>query len=66
MPGKILEIMVKEGDEVEKDQPLAILEAMKMENELKAPVAGTIANISAEVGQSLEKNSPILEIETIG
>ncbi|MFD2532503.1 acetyl-CoA carboxylase biotin carboxyl carrier protein subunit [Gracilimonas halophila] len=66
MPGKILEIMVKEGDEVEKDQPLAILEAMKMENELKAPVAGTIVNISAEVGQSLEKNSPILEIETIG
>lgn len=66
MPGKILEIMVAEGDEVEKDQPLAILEAMKMENELKAPVAGTIASISAEVGQSLEKNSPILEIETIG
>lgn len=66
MPGKILEIMVSEGDEVEKDQPLAILEAMKMENELKAPVSGTIASISAEVGQSLEKNSPILEIETIG
>lgn len=66
MPGKILEIMVKEGDEVEKDQPLAILEAMKMENELKAPISGTIASISAEVGQSLEKNSPILEIETIG
>ncbi len=66
MPGKILEIMVKEGDEVEKGQPLAILEAMKMENELKAPISGTIASISAEVGQSLEKNSPILEIETIG
>lgn len=66
MPGKILEIMVAEGDEVEKDQPLVILEAMKMENELKAPVSGTIASISAEVGQSLEKNSPILEIDTIG
>ncbi|MBE79243.1 MAG: acetyl-CoA carboxylase biotin carboxyl carrier protein subunit [Balneola sp.] len=66
MPGKILEIMVAEGDEVEQDQPLVILEAMKMENELKAPISGTIASISAEVGQSLEKNSPILEIETIG
>jgi pyruvate carboxylase subunit B len=66
MPGKILEIMVAEGDEVEKDQPLAILEAMKMENELKAPMSGTIASISAEVGQSLEKNSTILEIEPIG
>lgn len=66
MPGKILEIMVNEGDEVEKDQPLAILEAMKMENELKAPISGTITSISADVGQSLEKNSPILEIENIG
>lgn len=66
MPGKILEIMVSEGDKVEKDQPLAILEAMKMENELKAPVTGTIASVTAEVGQSLEKNSPILEIEAIG
>ncbi|MDR9415303.1 MAG: biotin/lipoyl-containing protein [Gracilimonas sp.] len=66
MPGKILEIMVSEGDKVEKDQPLVILEAMKMENELKAPISGTIASISAEVGASLEKNSPILEIEPIG
>lgn len=66
MPGKILEIMVAEGDEVEKDQPVVILEAMKMENELKAPVSGVIASISAETGQSLEKNSPILEIKTIG
>ena len=66
MPGKILEIMVAEGDEVEKDQPLVILEAMKMENELKAPISGTIASISTEVGASLEKNSPILEIEAIG
>ncbi|SMO97009.1 acetyl-CoA carboxylase biotin carboxyl carrier protein subunit [Gracilimonas mengyeensis] len=66
MPGKILEIMVAEGDEVEKDQPVVILEAMKMENELKAPISGTIDSISAEVGQSLEKNSPILEIEALG
>lgn len=66
MPGKILDIMVQEGDEVEKDQPLVILEAMKMENELKAPVSGVIDSISAEVGQSLEKNSPILEISTLG
>jgi pyruvate carboxylase subunit B len=39
---------------------------MKMENELKAAIDGTIASISVEVGQSLEKNSPILEIENIG
>jgi pyruvate carboxylase subunit B len=66
MPGKILEIMVKEGDEVELGQPVAILEAMKMENELKAPVAGTVVSIEAAVNNSLEKNALILEIEAIG
>ncbi|MEP0005587.1 MAG: biotin/lipoyl-containing protein [Balneola sp.] len=66
MPGKILDILVSEGDEVTKGQPVVILEAMKMENELKAAIDGTIASISVEVGQSLEKNSPILEIENIG
>ncbi len=66
MPGKILDIMVQQGDTVEKDQPLVILEAMKMENELKAPVSGTIAFIQAQAGQSLEKNALILEIESVG
>lgn len=66
MPGKILEIMVQEGDEVELGDPVAILEAMKMENELKAPVAGVITSISAAKNDSLEKNALILEIEARG
>jgi pyruvate carboxylase subunit B len=66
MPGKILDIMVKEGDEVSKGQPVAILEAMKMENELKSPIDGVIKKIEAEVGQSVEKKTPILEIEALG
>ncbi len=66
MPGKILDILVTDGETVTKDQPLVILEAMKMENELKSPVDGTISSISVEVGQSLEKNTIILEIETVG
>jgi len=66
MPGKILEVLVKEGDEVELGQPVAILEAMKMENELKAPVAGTISTIAVSVGDSLDKNALILEIEASG
>ncbi len=66
MPGKILEILVGVGDEVTKGQPVAILEAMKMENELKSPIDGTVSSIDAETGQSLEKNSPILEIEKLG
>jgi len=66
MPGKILDILVAEGDSVEQGQPLVILEAMKMENELKSPVNGTITSIAVAVGQSLEKNTFILEIENIG
>ncbi len=63
MPGKILEIMVQEGDKVEMGDPVAILEAMKMENELKAPVTGIVGTIEAKVQDSLEKNAPILDIE---
>lgn len=66
MPGKILSIMVKEGENVELGQPIVILEAMKMENELKAPVAGTVAQIHVEQEQNVEKNEPIIEIEDLG
>src|SRR5690625_91809 len=66
MPGKILEIMVTEGDEVELGEPVAILEARKMENELKAPMSGRIVTITAAEGDSLEKNALILEIEASG
>ncbi len=66
MPGKILELLVREGDEVELGDPVAILEAMKMENELKAPVSGTITSISVAEGDSLEKNTEILEIKVSG
>jgi pyruvate carboxylase subunit B len=66
MPGKILAIMVGEGDEVQQGDPVAILEAMKMENELKAPIDGIIASVEASVNDSLEKNALILEIEVRG
>jgi len=66
MPGKILDLMHSEGDEVELGEPVAILEAMKMENELKAPVSGVIKSIEVEVGQNVDKNEPIMEIESSG
>jgi pyruvate carboxylase subunit B len=66
MPGKIIEMMVEDGDEVERGDPVAILEAMKMENELKAPIAGSVSSIEVSVGDSLEKNAPILEITARG
>lgn len=66
MPGKILDILIAEGDRVQAGQPLVILEAMKMENELKSPVDGVVTTIAVETGQSLEKNTFILEIEDLG
>jgi len=66
MPGKILEVLVSEGDDVELGDPVAILEAMKMENELKAPIKGTVTSIAVSKGDSLDKNAVILEIEASG
>ena len=66
MPGRIHQLLVSEGDAVEMDQPVVILEAMKMENELKSPVKGTITRLHVSAGSSVEKNQPILEIEPIG
>ncbi len=63
MPGKILEVKSNEGDEVKQGDPLVILEAMKMENELKAPVDGTVTTIHVEAGSSVEKNAVLIEIE---
>lgn len=66
MPGKILELMISEGEEVELGDPVAILEAMKMENELKAPCSGTISSVSVTTGTNVEKNQLLLEIEPRG
>lgn len=60
MPGKVVKVFVKEGDRVEKGRPLLIIEAMKMENELKAPKSGTIKSVNAKEGRSVEANSPLI------
>lgn len=63
MPGKIVQILIQVGDIVHAGQPVIILEAMKMENELKTTIDGTVKAISVEKGQSVEKNELLLEIE---
>lgn len=60
MPGLVLKIDVQPGDVVEKDQPLLILEAMKMENVLKSPAAGTISSIEVTAGDKVDKNQVLL------
>ena len=63
MPGLILDIMCKEGDEIHEGDSLLILEAMKMENVIKAEGTGTIAKIHKETGDSVDKGQLIIEID---
>ncbi len=63
MPGLVLDVMVKEGQTVSKDDSLLILEAMKMENVLKSPADLTIKKVTVEEKQSVEKNQILIEFE---
>jgi propionyl-CoA carboxylase alpha chain len=63
MPGLITALHVGEGDSVEAGQPLAVVEAMKMENILRAEKAGTVSKIAAAQGDSLAADDIILEFE---
>jgi len=63
MPGMIVRMLVAEGDVVEKGDVVAILEAMKMQNEIKCSVAGTIKKVAVAQGDSLETGGLLLEIE---
>ena len=63
MPGLIVKIDVKAGQEVQEGQPLCTVEAMKMENILRAERTGTIAKINSNVGDSLAVDDVILEFD---
>jgi biotin carboxyl carrier protein len=61
MPGLIIDLKVKAGDEVKAGDPMLILEAMKMENVLKAPGDGLIKSLKVKKGDSVEKNQVLIE-----
>jgi propionyl-CoA carboxylase alpha chain len=63
MPGLLTALHVGEGDSVEAGQPLAMVEAMKMENILRAEKAGTVKSVAAKPGDSLAVDAVILEFE---
>jgi biotin carboxyl carrier protein len=63
MPGKIIRVLVDRGDRVAEGDVVCILEAMKMENELKAPKAGTVKTLHARPGQDVERGTVLAEIE---
>jgi len=63
MPGKILEIYVKQGDKVELGQVVGVLEAMKMENELGSTVEGVVKEVKVKKGDSVVLNQVLIEFE---
>jgi biotin carboxyl carrier protein len=63
MPGRVVNVLVKLGDEVTAHQGLLVIEAMKMENELKAPKAGKIVELKVNPGQTVEKGELLLVVE---
>lgn len=62
MPGRVLKVLVAEGDAVEPGAALVVVEAMKMENELAATRAGTVKKVYVIAGQTVESGTPLVEI----
>ena len=63
MPGKVVRILVDLGATVTKGQPVAVVEAMKMENEIKAPLDGVVAEILVTPGQAVNAGATLMRIE---
>jgi biotin carboxyl carrier protein len=62
MPGKIVDILVEEGGEVKEGEPILILEAMKMQNEITSHISGNVQSISVKKGESVMKDDVLIEI----
>lgn len=62
MPGKIIDVLVEEGQEIKEGEPVIILEAMKMQNEITSSVSGTVKSIPVKKEDSVMKDDILLEI----
>jgi biotin carboxyl carrier protein len=62
MPGKIIDIMVEEGSEVKEGEPIIILEAMKMQNEISSHVSGIIQSVAVKKNDSVMKDDVLIEL----
>jgi pyruvate carboxylase subunit B len=63
MPGIIVDVLVSKGDVVAAGDPVLVTEAMKMETEIQAPIAGTIKAINVKKGDSVNPDESLIEIE---
>lgn len=64
MPGKLLDVLVREGSTILRGEPLVILEAMKMQNEIQSPVNGKIVKVHAKPNTNVMKDDVLVEIKT--
>jgi len=64
MPGLVVKVNVQPGSKVEKNQPLAILEAMKMQNEIKSPAGGEVIEVFATEGQTISLDDKMFLLKT--
>jgi biotin carboxyl carrier protein len=62
MPGRIVKILASEGDDVQSGDALIVVEAMKMENELRAPRSGSVAKVHVSVGDRVEASALLIEL----
>ena len=65
IPGKVVSLHVAIGDRVGDGDVLLVLEAMKMQNEIQAPISGTVTEVNCESGDSVEANIPLVIIEPL-
>ncbi len=65
IPGVVIDVLVSVGDEVKRGDPVAVVEAMKMQNELVAPVSGTVTEVPAVKGRSVNVGEILVVIEAV-
>ena len=63
IPGRVLRLLVSPGDEVQRGQPVVVLEAMKMENDVRAPRDGVVASVEVAAGQPVGAGQLLLRLE---
>ena len=62
MPGKVVKLLVAQGEAVQEGQTLVVMEAMKMQNELKSKLTGTVATIHVQEGATVETGAPLITV----
>lgn len=63
IPGLVVRVLAAEGDTIEEGQPVVLLEAMKMENELRAMRGGIVKSVLVSAGQRVDQNAPLIVLE---